>query len=247
MMQTGVVVGVVVSSPPCCSRSPCRRTNQEIFHIFEASFFTLHSFIIPKNTQTAARLARCLAQLNSGLVFLFLWNQFWWRLLDKEKPPDGPETAAGENRWSGPPTWLEGGENQVSEKLHPWFCFFSTTSVPLMSDLLQFSTSGSIEIQPPLPQQFPEVLVRPRLRFCGSSVGLMGASLADRRRPLSAALQAETPEYKMSHVVSFPPPPPDAASPHHCCRCCCCLVIYEFPAPSSLLSHGTPPPHPPAT
>lgn len=47
MMQTGVVVGVVVSSPPpCCSRSPGRRTNQEIFHIFEASFFTLiHSFI----------------------------------------------------------------------------------------------------------------------------------------------------------------------------------------------------------
>lgn len=96
-------------------------------------------------------------------------------------------------------------------------------------------------------QQFPEVLVHPRLRFCGSSVALMGASLADRRRPLSAALQAETPEYKMSHVVSFPPPPPDAASPHHCrCRCCC-LVIYEFPAPSSLLSHDTPPPHPPAT
>lgn len=81
-----------------------------------------------------------------------------------------------------------------------------------------------------------------RLRFCGSTAGLMGVSLADRRTPLSSALQAETPEYMMDHVVSCPPLPPDAASPQH--GCCCCLVIYEFPAPSLLLSHGTPPPHP---
>lgn len=79
--------------------------------------------------------------------------------------------------------------------------------------------------------------------FTGSSSsgGLMGASLADRRRPLSAALQAETPEYVMSHDVSFPPPPPPSDASSHRRRrfYYCCLVIYEFPAASSLLSHST--------